>query len=285
MEQTPYAPPESEAQAAGTVPVFSFTDRLGRVRYIGYSMALGIVTFVALMLSLVVIAAIAGEQSVLVALLATVMGVAATVVSVMFAIRRLHDMNLTGWIALVSLVPLLNLLFTVALMLVPGTKGENRFGPQTPPNGTGAILLACLAPLPVFVFGIVASIGVPAFEDYTARAQVGEAFTLASTPKAVIANFAQETGRLPVSEEIDQVRAWAELPVEGAYAYLDLDSDTAAIVAVMKPEATSELVGGARILFEPQLSADGGVSFVCRSTDLDSRLLPSACIGASGRSD
>ena len=49
--------------------------------------------------------------------------------SVAVLVRRLHDINKSGWWALISLVPLLNLILLV-FCCMDGTKGENRFGPD-----------------------------------------------------------------------------------------------------------------------------------------------------------
>ncbi len=43
--------------------------------------------------------------------------------------RRLHDSNKSGWWQLLLLIPSLGILALFILMLLPGTKGENRFGP------------------------------------------------------------------------------------------------------------------------------------------------------------
>lgn len=44
-------------------------------------------------------------------------------------VRRLHDANLTGWLALLALIPAVGAAgLTVALLLLPGTPGDNRFG-------------------------------------------------------------------------------------------------------------------------------------------------------------
>ncbi|WP_298142282.1 DUF805 domain-containing protein [uncultured Acinetobacter sp.] len=43
-------------------------------------------------------------------------------------IRRLHDLNLTGWWSLLSLLPLINILLFVYLLLASGTAQANRFG-------------------------------------------------------------------------------------------------------------------------------------------------------------
>jgi len=49
----------------------------------------------------------------------------------------------------------------------------------------------------VTVLGILTSIAMPLYGDYTARAQVAEAFSLASGMKTAIADFYTTHGRLP----------------------------------------------------------------------------------------
>ncbi|MBO6717864.1 MAG: DUF805 domain-containing protein [Rhizobiaceae bacterium] len=45
------------------------------------------------------------------------------------AVKRLHDLNASGWFALVFLVG--DFLFYLALCLVPGTQGSNTYGSRT----------------------------------------------------------------------------------------------------------------------------------------------------------
>ena len=45
-------------------------------------------------------------------------------------VRRLHDIDKSGWWALLSFVPLVNLVLVV-FACMDGTEGENRFGPDT----------------------------------------------------------------------------------------------------------------------------------------------------------
>jgi type IV pilus assembly protein PilA len=49
----------------------------------------------------------------------------------------------------------------------------------------------------VAIIGILASIAIPAYQDYTVRAQVVEAFSLASEIKASVQEFRKDRGRLP----------------------------------------------------------------------------------------
>jgi|GEM_PF-227825 len=53
------------------------------------------------------------------------------------SVRRIHDFDTSGWLYLVSLIPLVGLVFSIVIGCVPGTEGPNRFGPpvtgNTPP--------------------------------------------------------------------------------------------------------------------------------------------------------
>lgn len=49
------------------------------------------------------------------------------------ACRRLHDINLSGWLQVLSYIPYIGgfcgLVLLVLYMFVPGTEGENKYGP------------------------------------------------------------------------------------------------------------------------------------------------------------
>jgi uncharacterized membrane protein YhaH (DUF805 family) len=96
--------------------------------------------------------------------------IAIIVLSFMLAIQRAHDFNASGWLGLLGLIPLVNLIF----WFVPGTDGPNRFGHKTPPNSWGTVAAACIIPT-IFVIGIVAAVAIPAYQDYAKRAATQKA--------------------------------------------------------------------------------------------------------------
>ena len=49
-------------------------------------------------------------------------------VHIFLTIRRLHDLNRSGWYYLVLFVPLVNVLFSLYLFFAPGTVGPNQYG-------------------------------------------------------------------------------------------------------------------------------------------------------------
>lgn len=42
--------------------------------------------------------------------------------------QRCRDFGWTGWAVLLTMIPYIGLLFAVALMVIPGTVGDNRYG-------------------------------------------------------------------------------------------------------------------------------------------------------------
>ncbi|WP_338466720.1 DUF805 domain-containing protein [Novosphingobium sp. ZN18A2] len=53
------------------------------------------------------------------------------------SVRRLHDQNRTGWLMLLVLIPFFGWFALLVLMLLDGTPGDNRFGPD--PKGRGTV--------------------------------------------------------------------------------------------------------------------------------------------------
>ena len=45
-------------------------------------------------------------------------------------VRRLHDLNLSGWWTLICLVPLVGIIFNLVLAFKQGTNGQNYYGPD-----------------------------------------------------------------------------------------------------------------------------------------------------------
>jgi uncharacterized membrane protein YhaH (DUF805 family) len=168
QNRNPYAAPRTNVSRAdsaeeyGEVKLFSAEGRLGRVRYIGYTF--GLTLLIALVVGMA--SALGGAVSPSAALVVAGVGyIAIIVVQILLTIQRSHDMNVTGWLCLISLIPLAALVF----WLVPGTRGENNYGKPPPPNTTGAVILACILPV-IMIVGIVAAIAIPAYQDYVQRA-------------------------------------------------------------------------------------------------------------------
>ncbi len=172
MSTNPYQTPEGQLttddQAVGEIKFFSPASRINRLRYWAHSMLftfamLGVFLAIGLVASLV--------SSVVGIVLAAIAYIAMIVFSFILMIQRLHDLNKTGWLSLLCLIPFANIYLLVILIFFKGTEGRNNYGLQTPPNKTWHWVLALSMPVLVAIIGILAAIALPAYQDYVTRAQ------------------------------------------------------------------------------------------------------------------
>lgn len=158
----PYQAPSAAVADAGSetqpVRVFSVSGRIGRARYIAYSIGFYI-------LFGVVAGVFSAALGAVGAVLTFVAWVGLLVIGFLLTIQRCHDFNSSGWLSLLLVVPVANLVF----LFIPGTDGPNRFGPPTPPNGVGVLIAAWALPV-IMIVGIVAAVALPAYQDYQKRA-------------------------------------------------------------------------------------------------------------------
>jgi len=173
-ENSPYTPPSSTVADAttefGEISIFSVSGRLGRVRYLAYGFAVALIGQVLLGLMGGMGVAMGEEAGTLSLIGIGVVYIAMIVISVMIGVQRLHDLDKTGWLYLLMLVPILNIIFGLYLLFAPGTQSANRFGNPPPPNSTGVIIAMWLLII-VFIGSIVAAITIPAYNDYVQQAQ------------------------------------------------------------------------------------------------------------------
>lgn len=162
--QTPGAVVADSAEQYGEVKILSAAGRLGRVRYIGYSIGMTLLMY--LVIGAFGLLAGMTDAGVLAAIGVGLGVIGMLLIGIMLTIQRCHDFNMSGWLSLLLIVPLAPLVFWIA----PGTQGSNRFGDPPPPNSTGAVILALILPV-IFVVGIVAAVAIPAYVDYQKRAQ------------------------------------------------------------------------------------------------------------------
>jgi len=294
--RNPYASPRADvadlesSDEYGEVKILSSHGRLGRVRYIGYGMGMSLLV----MLAVGIVAGFASAGGVggasVVQLLIVAAYIAIMVVQILLTIQRAHDFNSSGWLSLLMFVPLVNLIF----LLIPGTPGENRFGHRPPPNTLGVIILACLLPF-VFVVGVLAAIAIPAYQDYTIRAQVSEGLNLAAAAKAAVAETFLNDGTVPVDRAAAGMSPAATDGVGKYVASIEIEQGT---IVVTYGAGANAVLAGKVLAIQPFVTPDKAVAWRCgygavtapeavamaidgvpAGSDIDRRHLPSACRG------
>lgn len=121
----------------------------------------------------------------------------------------------------------------------------------------------------VAVVGVLAAIAIPAYQDYTIRAEVSEGIFRAETAKAMILEYQSANGRLPNLDEADALTEM--LGIEGVYVA------AGGVIEVEYPYGSENLAGGL-LLLEPYPDGFGGWAWSCSGT-IEEKYLPSACRG------
>jgi uncharacterized membrane protein YhaH (DUF805 family) len=176
FEQNPYAAPQAAIDNPGDddevqeVRLFSVSGRIGRIRYLSYLTGVYLI-FAVIIGGLGAGLAASGMRDTTALFVVLGLGYLGMIVLlIMLAVQRCHDFDNSGWWVLLFLVPAVNFFFGLYLLFKGGTEGRNRWGARTSPNSTLSVILACILPV-LFVVGIAAAIAIPAYSDYTKRAQ------------------------------------------------------------------------------------------------------------------
>lgn len=138
---SPYATPkaiiEQELDEVAELNIWGIKGRLGRMRFIAWSLLLMLAMVPAMLFGTLIM-----QSSVMLGgFLLVVMGLLVSVVAIQFSIKRLHDIGWSGWLLLISLVPVLGGIFQLLILLIPGSNSSNRYGAPPPANSTAVKVL------------------------------------------------------------------------------------------------------------------------------------------------
>ncbi|MCK1790958.1 DUF805 domain-containing protein [Pseudomonas violetae] len=221
--QSPYAPPHAAVgeTVTGFAPLkpFSFDGRIGRLRFLAWTMVLTLVTLgLGAMLVLLGLAVFSSDSSpglILAGLLAFILIVALGFVSIQFSVQRLHDIGWSGWLWLLNLVPFVGSFFPFVMMIMPGNSLANRYGAPPPPNSNAVKVLSCLWVVVialVFVGGLAGGLSVirDEYENATQSAYESDSFS----PSEIEDQTGVEAE--PVPNSVDDAAEEAQPPVDSA---------------------------------------------------------------------
>ena len=127
---SPYAPPRAtvgdDLPEYAELKVFTIHGRIGRLRYLAWTLVLTVAMLVASGILATAGFAVATASPTAGIILGSLLGFALFVaivwVSVQIGVQRLHDLGWSGWLYLLNLVPLVNSIFPLLLLVLPGNK-------------------------------------------------------------------------------------------------------------------------------------------------------------------
>jgi type IV pilus assembly protein PilA len=144
----------------------------------------------------------------------------------------------------------------------------------------------------VAIIGILAAIAIPAYQDYTIRAQVTEGLSLAGGIQASVSDWYAQKGSYPDADVTTATTGLAMTAAPtGKYASVDLADALGGILITFSGSQVNSTISGKTLGMNAAKNTNGDLVWVCGSaatptgstktgtaaTDLAAKYLPSAC--------
>jgi len=126
----------------------------------------------------------------------------------------------------------------------------------------------------VAIIGILAAIAIPAYQDYTIRAQVSEGLNLSGGAKAAVTEYFQDRGTMPTTNTMAGLADANQ--IQGKYVDLVTVGANGVITVGYGNSAHATLAPG-DLLLTPSTATVGSVQWICTGSGIDNQHLPAAC--------
>ena len=134
----------------------------------------------------------------------------------------------------------------------------------------------------IAIIGILAVIALPAYQDYTARAQVSEAFALAEGQKAAVVEYYADKGAYPSTNAAAGVANASK--ITGKYVKSVSIGTDGIITATMNSSNVNAAITSKTLTLKPTASVDatsaannpGSFTWTCGGT-IDTKYRPASC--------
>jgi len=135
----------------------------------------------------------------------------------------------------------------------------------------------------VAIIGILAAIAIPAYQDYTIRAQASEGLAMASATKAAVSEFRADRGAWPTEDGAGGGGAtnqlgWTALP---SGKYVASIAVTGGNIIVTYGVQANAAIAGDQVVLRPGVTANGDVVWVCAAAPVPAGPVMAAAVAAA----
>jgi type IV pilus assembly protein PilA len=131
----------------------------------------------------------------------------------------------------------------------------------------------------VAIIGILAAIAIPAYQDYTIRAQVTEGLNLASTAKTAVSEYYHDSGDLASTNAEAGLKTDTE--IKGKFvSEIGVGDDGSGVngeIQITYGRDAHATLDGKTLLMTPGTTGTGSILWSCNSSTIENKYLPAAC--------
>lgn len=116
----------------------------------------------------------------------------------------------------------------------------------------------------VAIIGILAAIAIPAYQDYTIRAQVSEGLNLAGSAKIAVTEHFQDRGTMPATNALAGLADAGD--IEGNYvsSVAVVDGVITVTYSSAAPQSANDIINGQTLILEPDTTNPGSITWDCK---------------------
>lgn len=122
----------------------------------------------------------------------------------------------------------------------------------------------------IAILGILASVGIPAYQDYLVRARVSEGLAMVAAPKIAVAEAVMSHHALPANQ---MATAYESPPASANIKTITIADDASGEISIHY----TALAGDGSLVFVPQLTAKGDLLWHCTGGTLAEKYRPAIC--------
>lgn len=125
----------------------------------------------------------------------------------------------------------------------------------------------------IAIIGILAAIAIPAYQDYTIRAQISEGLNLAGKAKIAIDEFYSQNGSFPPTNTSAALTAATSITGN----YVTSVHVTPGLITITYGNNANQQVQGQTLLLSVLTVGRSNISWTCKHGTLPNKYLPSSC--------